>query len=227
MLPPRPPPTQAQLRQEQRVAMIMLDTVDFPRSSLVRSAPASCRFCSTRCCPTEQYAYVLKDCRARVAVRQSELLSVVEPILARLADLEHVVIVAAPSGARSRRSRTRSGVPTHLRPRRPMPTSRVLALFVGLDRHAKGVRHVHTSRCKRRSSMARRCSAYRGRHLLLRRETVLRLRSRQRADIPDVGRRHRGAAAGRPTPASDLRGVEARPADAVLRRADAIRRDPR
>ena len=43
--------------------------------------------------PAEQYAYVLKDCRARALFVSPQLLGVVEPILPRLADLENVVVV--------------------------------------------------------------------------------------------------------------------------------------
>ena len=37
------------VRREERVAMIMLDTTDFPACFWVRSAPASCRCRSIRC----------------------------------------------------------------------------------------------------------------------------------------------------------------------------------
>jgi 4-hydroxybenzoate-CoA ligase len=80
------------VRREERVAMIMLDTVDFPivflgciRAGIV-PVPLNTLLTS------EQYAYVLADCRARVLFVSEALLPVVKDLVGRMPDLEHVVV---------------------------------------------------------------------------------------------------------------------------------------
>ena len=64
----------------------------------------------------------------------------------------------------------------------------------------------------------------RGRRLLLRGETVLRLWTRQQSHLSALGRRHRGAERPAPRPGVELSLIERLPADALFRRADALRR---
>src|SRR3954466_13826112 len=80
------------VRREERVAMIMLDTIDFPivflgaiRAGIV-SVPLNTLLTA------EQYAYVLADCRARVLFVSEALFPVVKDIVGRMPDLEHVVV---------------------------------------------------------------------------------------------------------------------------------------
>src|SRR3954454_5593720 len=80
------------VRREERVAMIMLDTVDFPivflgciRAGIV-PVPLNTLLTS------EQYAYVLADCRARVLFISEALLPVVKDMLGRMPDLDHVIV---------------------------------------------------------------------------------------------------------------------------------------
>ena len=111
------------VRREERVAMIMLDTVTFLPSFSARSAPASCR--------SAQYAADLGSiclCAGRQprtrAVRFRGAVSRREGHRRRMPDLEHVVL----SG--TTRSVTRSSptnpqrTPIPSRPCRPMPRSR-------------------------------------------------------------------------------------------------------
>lgn len=83
------------VRREERVAMILLDTVDFPVVFLgaIRAGIIPVPLNTLLTC--EQYAYVLADCRARVLVISSTLLPVVQDMLGRLPDLEHVVVAGA------------------------------------------------------------------------------------------------------------------------------------
>src|SRR4051794_39316781 len=80
------------VRREERVAMIMLDTVDFPIVFLgaIRAgvAPVPLNTLLT----SDQYAYVLADCRARVLFVSEALFPVVKDIVGRMPDLEHVVV---------------------------------------------------------------------------------------------------------------------------------------
>src|SRR4030088_3259183 len=80
------------VRREERVAMIMLDTVDFPivflgaiRAGLV-PVPLNTLLTS------DQYAYVLADCRARVLFVAEALLPVVKDMVGRMPDLDHVIV---------------------------------------------------------------------------------------------------------------------------------------
>jgi 4-hydroxybenzoate-CoA ligase len=85
------------VRREERVAMIMLDTTDFPTVFLgairagVVPVPLNTLFTS------DQYAYVLADCRARVLFVSEARLAMVKDIVGRMPDLEHV-LVAGPGG---------------------------------------------------------------------------------------------------------------------------------
>src|SRR3954447_23191659 len=80
------------VRREERVAMIMLDTVDFPIVFLgaIRAGIVPVPF--NTLLTSEQYAYVLADCRARVLFISEALLPVVKDMVGRMPDLEHVVV---------------------------------------------------------------------------------------------------------------------------------------
>src|SRR4029078_13560151 len=80
------------VRREERVAMIMLDTTDFPIVFLgaIRAGvvPVPLKPLLT----SDQYAYSLADCRARVLFISEALLPVVKDMLGRMPDLDHVVV---------------------------------------------------------------------------------------------------------------------------------------
>src|SRR6202790_3779351 len=80
------------VRREERVAMIMLDTTDFPVVFLgsIRAGIVPVPLNTLLTC--DQYAYVLADCRARVLFVSEALLPVVKDIVGRMPDLEHVVV---------------------------------------------------------------------------------------------------------------------------------------
>jgi len=80
------------VRREERVAMIMLDTVDFPVVFLgaIRAGVVPVPL-NTLLTP-EQYAYILADCRARVLFVSEELWPALREVAGRMSALEHVVI---------------------------------------------------------------------------------------------------------------------------------------
>src|ERR1700757_2275800 len=80
------------VRREERVAMIMLDTVDFPIVFLGAIRAGIVPVPLNTLLTSEQYAYVLADCRARVLFISEALLPVVKDMVGRLSDLEHVVV---------------------------------------------------------------------------------------------------------------------------------------
>jgi 4-hydroxybenzoate-CoA ligase len=80
------------VRREERVAMIMLDTVDFPAVFLGAVRAGIVPVPLNTLLTAEQYAYVLADCRARVLFVSEALFAVVKDIVGRMNDLECVVV---------------------------------------------------------------------------------------------------------------------------------------
>ncbi|MGH6680348.1 MAG: benzoate-CoA ligase family protein, partial [Bradyrhizobium sp.] len=80
------------VRREERVAMIMLDTVDFPVVFLGAIRAGIVPVPLNTLLTTEQYAYVLADCRARVLFVSEALYPAVKDIVGRMGDLECVIV---------------------------------------------------------------------------------------------------------------------------------------
>jgi len=80
------------VRREERVAMIMLDTVDFPIVFLGAIRAGIVPVPLNTLLTTEQYAYVLADCRARVLFVSESLYPAVKDIVGRMPDLECVIV---------------------------------------------------------------------------------------------------------------------------------------
>ena len=80
------------VRREERVAMIMLDTTDFPIVFLGAIRAGVVPVPLNTLLTSEQYAYVLADCRAKVLFISEALLPVVKDIVGQMPDLEHVVV---------------------------------------------------------------------------------------------------------------------------------------
>ena len=80
------------LRREERVAMIMLDTVDFPIVFLGALRAGVVPVPLNTLLTAEQYAYVLADCRARTLFISEALFAVVKDMVGRLSELEHIVV---------------------------------------------------------------------------------------------------------------------------------------
>ena len=81
------------VRREERAAMLMLDTVEFPIVFLGAMRAGVVPVPLNTLLTAEQYAYVLADSRARVLFVSGALLGVVKDLLGRMPDLSHVVVV--------------------------------------------------------------------------------------------------------------------------------------
>ena len=127
------------VRREERVAMIMLDTVDFPAVFLGAIRAGIVPVPLNTLLTSDQYAYVLADCRARVLFVSEALLPVVKDMVGRMPDLEHVVVSGKDAHRPQETLRRTRGESDTFRDRAdPCRRAGVLALFVGLDRHAQG-----------------------------------------------------------------------------------------
>src|SRR5579864_6266534 len=80
------------VRREERVAMIMHDTVDFPAVFLGAIRAGVVPVPLNTLLTSDQYAYVLADCRARVLFISEPLLPVVKDMVGRISDLDHVIV---------------------------------------------------------------------------------------------------------------------------------------
>src|SRR6201990_1540304 len=78
--------------REELVAMIMLDTVDFPAVFLGAMRAGIVPVPLNTLLTADQYAYVLADCRARVLFVSEALYPVVKDVVGRMSDLECVVV---------------------------------------------------------------------------------------------------------------------------------------
>src|SRR3979411_2353486 len=80
------------VRREERVAMLMLDTIDFPVVFLGAIRAGVVPVPLNTLLTSDQYAYVLADCRARVLFISEALLPVVKDMLGRMPELDHVIV---------------------------------------------------------------------------------------------------------------------------------------
>ena len=86
------------LEAESRVAMLVLDSVDFPVIFLGCIRAGVVPVALNTLLTTDQYAYILGDCRARALFISAPLLATVEPILGRLPCLAQVFVVGDTGG---------------------------------------------------------------------------------------------------------------------------------
>ena len=135
------------VRREQRVALALLDTVEYPAAFLGSIRAGIVPVCLNTLLAVDQYAYMLSDSRAGVLVVSAPLLPMLRPALASAPDIRHVVVIGAGAegkeldyatlmAAASDQFRT---VDTH-------PDETAFWLYSsGSTGAPKGTKHVHTS----------------------------------------------------------------------------------
>ena len=86
------------IKRETRIAVLMLDTADFPIVFWGAVRAGVVPVCLNTLLTTGQYEYMLSDSRAEALFVSAALLPVVEPILPNLKHLQHVIVVGGDAG---------------------------------------------------------------------------------------------------------------------------------
>jgi 4-hydroxybenzoate-CoA ligase len=134
------------VRREERVAMIMLDTVDFPIVFLGAIRAGVVPVPLNTLLTADHYAYVLADCRARVLFISEALLPAVKDIVGRMPDLEHVVVSGNDAHGHKKLSDEISGDSDTFATIATHADEPALWLYSsGSTGMPKGVRHLHSS----------------------------------------------------------------------------------
>lgn len=87
------------IARESRVALLLTDTVDFPVAFLGAIKAGVVPVALNTLLSTEQYAYMLQDCRAAALVVSASLLPAIAPLVGTLPDLKHVFVSGGPAPA--------------------------------------------------------------------------------------------------------------------------------
>ena len=135
------------VRREERVVMIVADTVEWPVIFLGAIRAGIVPVPLNTLLSPEQFAYILEDSRASVLFVSQQLLAGVEPALEMAPNIEHIVVIdgeaQAPrvdfAAALAAEAPTFETAPTH-------PDEPAFWLYSsGSTGAPKGTRHVHTS----------------------------------------------------------------------------------
>ncbi|MEO8203436.1 MAG: benzoate-CoA ligase family protein [Betaproteobacteria bacterium] len=83
------------LRREERVALALLDTIDFPAAFLGAIKAGIVPVALNTLLTTPDYEYMLRDSRAQAVIVSEPLLKAFLPLVGRLPDLKHVIVAGS------------------------------------------------------------------------------------------------------------------------------------
>lgn len=87
------------IEPEQRIALLMLDTVDYPVAFWGAIQAGVVPVAVNTLLPADQWASILADCRAKAVVVSAPLLERLQPVLADLPRLRRVIVAGGEAGA--------------------------------------------------------------------------------------------------------------------------------
>lgn len=134
------------VRREERIALLMLDTVALPAALLGAMRAGVVPVPLNTLLTAEQYAYILADSRARAVVVSAPLVPVLEQALAKLAHPPEVLVAGGEAGRHTALEAALAGEGDVFDTAQTHPDETAFWLYSsGSTGMPKGTRHVHTS----------------------------------------------------------------------------------